>query len=119
MYARWLVFAQALLIGLLIYFADISSDLRFQGTVAGFDGARDIESQTRYFNWHLRAREAFLLVVILWIAALLLAVYSRVRWGESDFGRAKFGSPNAILVTIILPIVGVWAAFIFGLDVGR
>lgn len=69
MYARWLICLETMALGILIYCAEISGNLRFEGRNVGFDEAYDTESHLHYFIWRLRAREAFLFVVALWVAA--------------------------------------------------
>jgi hypothetical protein len=118
MYARWLICLEAAALGILVYCAEISGNLRFQGIIVGLDEAYDTESHLRYFIWRLRAREAFLFVVALWVAAVLLAAYRRIRAGDMEFGITKYGPRAAIAATLILPIVGIMAGWIFGLDVG-
>jgi hypothetical protein len=112
MYARWLICLEAMALGILIYCAEISGNLRFEGTNVGFDEAYDTESHMHYFIWRLRAREAFLFVVVLWVAAVLLAAYKRSRASN------KYGSRASIVTTLILPIAGLMVGFIFGLDLG-
>jgi hypothetical protein len=118
MYARWLICLEALALGVLIYCAEISGSLRFEGRIVGLDEAYDTESHLHYFIWRLRAREAFLFVVALWVAAILLATYRRIRAGDIEFGRVKYGSRAAMAATIVLPIAGLMVGFIFGLDMG-
>jgi hypothetical protein len=118
MYARWLICLEALALGILICFAQISGNLRFEGRIGGLDEAHDIESHIHYFIWRLRAREAFLLVVALWVVAVLLAAYTRIRAGDKEVRIAKYGSRAAIVATLVLPIAVVTVGFIFGLDVG-
>src|SRR5271170_5065650 len=114
MYARWLICLEAMALGILIYCAEISGNLRFEGANAGLDEAYDTESHMHYFIWRLRAREALLFVVVLWVAAVLLAAYRRIRARDNEFGIAKYGSRAAIVATLILPIAGLMAGFIFG-----
>jgi hypothetical protein len=118
MYARWLICLEALALGILICCAEISGNLRVQGRIVGLDEAYDTESHMQYFIWRLRAREAFLLVVALWVASVLLAAYRRIRAGDGEVGIAKYGSRDAIVATLTLPIAVVTVGFIFGLDVG-
>lgn len=118
MYARWLICLEAMALGILIYCAEISGNLRFEGRIVGFDEAYDTESHLHYFIWHLRAREAFLFVVVLWVAAVIIAAHRRIRVKDMEFRIAKYGSRAAIVATLILPIAGLMAGFIFGLDLG-
>jgi hypothetical protein len=118
MYARWLICLEAMALGILIYCAEIAGNLRFEGRIVGLDEAYDTESHMHYFIWHLRAREALLFVVALWVAAVLLAAYRRIRAGDTEFWIAKYGSRASIVATLILPIAGLMVGFIFGLDVG-
>ena len=109
---------EAMALGILIYCAEISGNLRFEGRIVGLDEAYDTESHLHYFIWRLRAREAFLFVVALWVVALLLAAYRRIRAGDIELGMAKHGSRAATVATLILPIAGLMIGFIFGLDLG-
>jgi hypothetical protein len=118
MYARWLIGLEALALGILICCAEFSGNSRFEGRIVGLDEAYDIESHMHYFIWRLRAREAFLLVVALWVAAVLLAAYTRIRAGDRAVGITRYGSRNAIVATLIFPIAVLSVGFIFGLDVG-
>jgi len=105
-------------LGLLIYCAEVSGNLRFEGRIVGLGEAYDTESHLHYFIWRLRAREAFLFVVALWVVATLLAGYRRIRARDIEFEMAKYGSRAAIVTTLILPIAGLVLGFIFGLDLG-
>jgi hypothetical protein len=118
MYARWLICLEAMALGILIFCSEISGNLRLEGRIVGLDEAYDTESHLHYFIWRLRAREAFLFVVAVWVAAILLAAYRRIRAGDVEFGMAKYGSRAAIAATLTLPIAGLLIGFIFGLDLG-
>jgi hypothetical protein len=118
MFSRWLLCLEAVSVALLIYCAETAGRLRFKGRIMGFDEAYDTESHLRYFVWHLRSREAFLFVLALWVAAILLAVYKRFRAGDLESGVAKYGSQAAIAATLIVPIAALMAGFILGFDFG-
>jgi hypothetical protein len=117
-YARWLIGLEAMTLGILLCCAEISGRLRFQGTIVGLDEAYDTDSYLHYFDWRLWAREAFLSVVVVWVAAVLLAAYVRIRGGNSELASAKYGSRGATMVALVLPIAVLIVGFIFGLDVG-
>jgi hypothetical protein len=100
MYARWLIGLEAMALGIPIYCAAISGNLRFEGRIVGLDEAYDTESHMRHFIWRLRAREALLFVVALWVAAILLAAYRRIRSGDFESGIAKYGSRACVVATL-------------------
>jgi hypothetical protein len=56
--------------------------------------------------------------VALWVAAVLLAAYTRIRAGGREVGIRKYGSREIIVATLILPIAVLTMGFVFGLDVG-
>jgi hypothetical protein len=118
MYARWLVCLETVALAVLIYCANVAGNLRFEGIPMGFDEAFDPESRAHYILWRSYSREALLLLVALWVIALALAGYAKIRAGNSEFGIARFGSRAAIGTTVILPIAGALAGFAFGLELG-
>jgi hypothetical protein len=117
-YARWLIGLEAITLGILLYFAEISGRLRYQGTIVGLDEAYDTDSYLHYFIWRLRAREALLFVVVVWVAAVLLAACVRIRGRSGELASAKYGSRGAIIAALVLPIAVLIVGFIFGLDSG-
>ena len=70
MYARWLVGVESLAVAVLVYCAHISDSSQFDGVYYGFDGPPESALSV---IWRLRAREATLFVMALWVAALLTA----------------------------------------------
>jgi hypothetical protein len=118
MYARRLVFLETVALAVLIYCAYVAGNLRFEGIPMGFDEAFDPESRAHYILWRSYSREALLLLAALWVIALVFAVYAQIRGGSAEFGAAKFGSRGAVVTTVILPIAGVLAGFVFGLELG-
>ena len=118
MHARWLLCLETIALAILVYFAEMSANLRFQGTPSGLDEAYDIESHMHYFIWRLRAREVLLLVIVLWVAAAFLVAYRVTRANDEESDTAKYGSSYTIWATLILPLVVLTAGFFFGLGEG-
>jgi hypothetical protein len=81
MYARWLVGAESLAVAAILYCAHMSDSSHFDGAYYGFDGPPESELS---IIWRLRAREATLFVMALWVSALLMA-YARTRTGDIDY----------------------------------
>jgi hypothetical protein len=100
MYARWLVAAESLTVAAVIYCAYMADSAEYVGEFMGFDGPPETELR---MLWRLRASEAFLLLVALWVAALLLA-YAKKRNGNGDYSLAKFGPSFTIRAAIAIPI---------------
>ena len=111
MYARWLVGAESLAVAMIIYCANMADRSEFQGELYGFDGPPDTELR---ILWQLRAREALLLLMVLWIAGLLLA-YAKTRTGNIDYA-AKYGSSFAVRATIFIPLACVLIGWVLGLQ---
>jgi hypothetical protein len=61
----------------------------------GFDEAFDIESRVHYIFWRSYAREALFVLALLWVVAVVLAIFAGV-----------------------LPFAGVLGSFVFGLELG-
>jgi hypothetical protein len=118
MYARRLVFFETVALAVLIYCAYVAGNLRFEGIPMGFDEAFNPESRAHYILWRSYSREALWLLAAIWVIASVLAVYAQIRGGSAKFDTTKFGSRGAIGTTVVLPIAGVLAGFIFGLELG-
>jgi hypothetical protein len=117
MYARWLVLLETVALAVLIYCAYVAGDLRFEGTPMSFDEAFDIESRVHYIFWRSYAREALLVLALLWMVAVVLAIFVRVRAGRLK-SIARYGSRSVIGVAVVLPIASVLVGFVFGLELG-
>jgi hypothetical protein len=100
MYARWLVGAESLAVAILLFCASISESSEFEGPYYGFDGPPETELR---ILWRLRAREALLLLMVLWVAALLLA-YAKTKTSNIDCAVTRYGTNLAIRATIIIPL---------------
>jgi hypothetical protein len=111
MYARWLVAAESLAIAAVLYCAYMADSAEYEGGFTGFDGPP--ETALRIL-WRLRASEAFLLLVILWVAALLL-VYAKNRTGDSDYAVAKYGPSFAVRAAVAIPIACTLIGWILGI----
>jgi hypothetical protein len=112
MYARWLVGAESLAVAMIIYCANIADRTEFEGVFYGFDGPPDTELR---ILWQLRAREALLLLMVLWIAGLLLT-YAKARTANIDSAAAKYGSSFAVRATIVIPLACVLIGLALGLQ---
>src|ERR1700744_5175363 len=98
-----LVGAQIIVGVVLIYCAEVSTTLLFEGESIGLDLAHDIHSRDHYIYWRSWAREALLSLVILWIAALLLAWYARLHKRRFATSTQRYGSRGALATTALLP----------------
>ena len=117
MYARWLVCFESIAITVVVYCAYIAGNLRFDGTSVGLDDAFDVESRVHYIFWRSCAREAFLVLALLWVVALVLAIFSRARAGRLN-SIARYGSRSSIGTAVVLPLASVFVGFVFGLELG-
>jgi hypothetical protein len=117
MCARWLVFLESVALAVLIYCAYVAGNLRFEGVPMGFDEAFDIESRVHYIFWRSYAREALFVLALLWVAAVVLAVFASVRGGRPN-RITRYGSRSVIGVAVVLPLASVLAGFVFGLELG-
>jgi hypothetical protein len=111
MYARWLVGAESLAVAIVLYCARIADSSEFKGVFYGFDGPPDSELR---IIWRLRAREALLLLIVLWVAAVLLA-YAKSRADNIDYAAAKYGSSVAIKATVVIPLACVLIGWVLGM----
>lgn len=100
MYARWLVAAECLAVAAIIYCASRADSAEYPGEFFGFDGPPETALRTL---WRLRARELFLLLLALWVAALLLA-YLNNRTANHDYIMVKFRQNFTIRASVIIPI---------------
>jgi hypothetical protein len=117
MYARWLVCFETIAVAVLIYCACIPGNLRFEGTPMGFDEASDLESRMHYIFWRSYAREALLVLALLWVVAVVLAIFAKARAGRLN-SIARYGSRSVIWVAVMIPLASVLGGFVFGLELG-
>jgi hypothetical protein len=110
MYARWLVGAEFLTAAVILYCAHMSDISQFHGEYYGFDGPPESELS---ILWRLRAHEAILLLVALWVAALLLS-YAKTRAHNLDCAEAIYGSRFSVNATIFLPLACVLVGWVLG-----
>jgi len=118
MYAKWLVCFESIAIAVLVYGAYIAGNSRYEGTSVGLDNAFDIESRVHYIFWRSFAREALFVLVLLWAAAVVLAIFARTRAGRLN-STARYGSRSSIGAAVVLPLASVLVGFVFGLELGR
>ena len=83
----------------------------------GLDDAFDVESRLHYIFWRSYAREAFLALALLWVIAVVLAIFARARAGRPN-SIARYGSPSLIRAAVVLPLACAFAGFVFGLELG-
>jgi hypothetical protein len=118
MYARWLIAAETLAVGMCVYCASVAGELRFEGIHTGFDESFDPASRISYFLWQSRAREVLLFLTALWVTSIVLAVYAKTRAHDTEYVISKCGSRGAISIALILPLAGVLGGLVFGLEIG-
>jgi hypothetical protein len=111
------VFLESVALAVLIYCAYVAGNLRFEGVPMGFDEAFDIESRVHYIFWRSYAREALFVLALLWVVAVVLAIFASVRAGRPN-GMARYGSRSVIGLAVVLPFAGVLGGFVFGLELG-
>jgi hypothetical protein len=83
----------------------------------GFDEAFDIESRVHYIFWRCYAREALLVLALLWVLAVALTIFASVRAGRLR-NTATYVSRSVIGVAVVLPLASVLGGFVFGLELG-
>ena len=111
MFARWLVGAESLTVAVILYCAHMSDISRFHGEYYGFDGPPESELS---IAWRLRAHEAVLLLIVLWVVALLMA-YAKARAYRLDCAEAKYGSRFSVSATIAFPLVCILIGWVLGI----
>jgi hypothetical protein len=73
----------------------------------------------RYVEWNTCAREALLTVVLLWLAAIGLAIYAYGRARKSLSATDGSRPRPLVIAALLLPVAGFVAAFILGLYLPR
>jgi hypothetical protein len=111
MYARWLVGAESLTVVVILYCAHMSDISQFHGEYYDFDGPPESDLS---IVWRLRAHEAVLLLIALWVAALLIA-YAKTRVYKLDCAEAKYGSRFSVSATLVFPLACVLIGWVLGI----
>jgi hypothetical protein len=73
----------------------------------------------RYVEWNTCAREALLTVILLWFVAIARAIHAYARARESVSAVEGYRQEVIVTATLLLPVAGFVAAFIFGLYLPR
>jgi hypothetical protein len=108
--AWFLVGAEVAALVAFFYYALVAQDIYFN---MGEFGPHD--ELVRYVEWNTCAREALFTVVLLWLAAIGLAIYVYGRARKSLSAPDGYRPRPLVIAALLLPVAGFVAAFILGL----
>jgi hypothetical protein len=111
MYAGILLSAQFLTVAVILYSTHMSDISELKGEYYGLDGPPKSESS---FLWLLRAHEAVLFLIALWIAALVLSYANRRAGRLSSLGE-KNGDHFSVNAAIVFPLACLLIGWVLGI----
>jgi hypothetical protein len=111
---QFLLIAEAVGFVIFFYCAVKARDLYVEiANIYELGGGED--EQLSFVEWHTYAREAFLVLMALWLVAISISAYQRIRSLRSRTRSLAYHPHRLLAASLALPIAGILIGFIFDL----